>query len=99
MATLVSACLVALVLLWVSGERVVARFQRVGKAVSRVRRDLSGTRSSEGYVEVTSWKAHPLSEHMVKELAAAEGLEYVHESTKYGSRYMRFTQRKDTDRA
>ncbi|RCW43121.1 hypothetical protein DFQ14_1078 [Halopolyspora algeriensis] len=90
MGTIIGSSLFALVMLWVAMDRIIPLFQSVGKAAARVRGDLYGSRNSDGYAEVARWKIHPLSDHMVKEIASAEGLRYVRDSTRYGSRYMQF---------
>ncbi|SFT06827.1 hypothetical protein [Saccharopolyspora flava] len=90
MVSSIGGIVFALVMLWVAGERVMARFQRPGRGVASVRRDLAGRRSLEGEVHVVVWKAHPLSDHMIKELATSEGFKFVDESSLHGSRVLRF---------
>lgn len=93
MGTIIGSSLFAVVVLWVVAGRVKAPFQGLGSGVGSVRRELYGSTTSDGHVEVTAWKAQPLSDHMIKELAAAEGFTYAGETSRYGSVVLRFTRR------
>ncbi|RRO18170.1 hypothetical protein EIL87_07950 [Saccharopolyspora rhizosphaerae] len=91
MGTLIGGLLFAAVMLWVALERVVARFQNTERGVASVRRDLADRRrAGDGQVEVTVWRAHPLSDHMIKELAKREGFRFTGEVSRYGSLMLRF---------
>lgn len=89
--TLIGGLLFAAVMLWVALERVFARFQSTARGISSVRKDLAGRRrAGDGQVEVTVWRAHPLSDHMIKELARREGFQFTDEVSRYGSLMLRF---------
>lgn len=49
------------------------RRQTAEQAVARVRRALYGKRNAQGRVEVQRWGMRPLSDHMIKDVAHAEG--------------------------
>lgn len=91
MGTIIGSSLFAMVALWVVVGRVKAPFQGVGRGADSVRRELYGSKTSDGHAEVTVWKAQPLSNHMIKEIAVAEGFKYAGETSRYGSVMLRFT--------
>lgn len=63
--------LVLAVVLAVSHIRV--RRQTAEQAVTRVRRALQGKRNAKGCVELARWGMRPLSDHMIKDVALADG--------------------------
>ncbi|GAA4857899.1 hypothetical protein [Saccharopolyspora cebuensis] len=93
MGTVIGSAVFALVVLWVVADRLRAPFQSVRRGVGSVRRELRGSATSSGHVEVTVWKAQPLSDHMIKEIAVAEGFAYSGETSRYGSVMLRFVPR------
>lgn len=90
MGTIIGCSLFAAVALWIAAERVLARFQSAGRGADSVRRELGGRRTGDGHIEVTVWRAHPLSDHMIKEIASSKGFRFVGETSRYGSLVLRF---------
>lgn len=90
LGTLIGLLLFAAVLLWVASERVLSRFQRAGRGAESVRRELAGRGPGDGTVDVTVWRAHPLTDHMIKEIALSKGYRFVLETSTNGSRVLRF---------
>jgi hypothetical protein len=95
----IGAGLFALVVLWIVGDRVRRWTQNVDKARGRVAQELGKPRPDGAPSEVTVWSAHPLSDHMIKELAATEGYRYLGEKRTYnGTRALTFQPPKKSKR-
>lgn len=91
MGTLIGVALFDLVVLWIVVDRVRKKTQTLNKGADQVFKDLARTRSPEEPAVVTVWSAHPLSDHMIKELVGAKGYKYVGERTTYnGTRGLQF---------
>lgn len=61
-------------------------FGTVENGIASVRRELSGPRRADGRARVTLLKTVPLSEEMVKEVAAIDGYEFAGRASGRGSR-------------
>lgn len=99
MTNIVGAALFALVVLCLVGDRIRRWAQSVDKARTQVARELGKPRPAGEPAEVTVWSAYPLSDHMIKELAAAEGFRYLGEKRTYnGTRGLTFQPPKQPER-
>jgi hypothetical protein len=80
--------------LWLVWSRVRVRFNNVDQAVDYVLRELAkGTPTGE-LSKVAVWEAHPLTDHMIKELARSKGFQYREEGPMAGGyRGLRFARR------
>lgn len=91
MINVVGAALFALVVLWIVGDRIRRWTQSVEKARAQVAQELGKPRPAGEPAEVTAWSAHPLSEHMIKDLAESRGFRYLGEKGTYnGTRALTF---------
>lgn len=90
---MIAGLLFFLLVLWVTIGRLKCRFQNLKSAIDSVCSELHKYENDEGCTEVTVWKSYPLSDHMIKELAADEGFDYVREVSKYGSVFLIFRRR------
>ncbi|MEW2501641.1 hypothetical protein AB0878_14280 [Amycolatopsis sp. NPDC047767] len=91
MTNVIGASVVALVALSLLVDRLRRRTQRLGKAVEQVHRELAKLRPGSETALVAVWSAHPLSDHMIKELATARGYRCVGERMTYnGARGLEF---------
>ena len=92
MGYFVFACATALFAIWVVWSRIRDRHRRLDTAVEYVRKSLP--KNATGDPVVILAKAHPLSDHMIKEVARAQGFEYAGPgSTGNGVRAFKFTRR------
>jgi hypothetical protein len=95
----IGAGLFALVVLWIVGDRIRRWTQNVDKAMDQVVQELGKPRPDDAPSEVTVWSAHPLSDHMIKELAVIKGYRYLGEKRTYnGTRALTFQPPKKTKR-
>lgn len=80
-----------LVVLWIVVDRLRHWRQSFGKARMQVAWELGKPRPAGEPAQVTVWSAYPLSDHMIKELAADAGFRYLGEKGTYnGARALAF---------
>jgi hypothetical protein len=88
----VGSCVIALLAMWAIWSRVRDRTRSVQDAVEYVRK-MVPTEATRDPVVVLA-KAHPLSDHMIKEIARVQGFQYAGPgSTGNGVRALKFTRR------
>jgi hypothetical protein len=99
MAGTIMAMGFTIISLWLTWTRIQVRLQSVDKAIENVRHALAKGGVDGEPSKVPFWSAHPLSDHMIKELAAKEGYDYRGEGVVPGSaRALEFTRRPGTER-
>lgn len=92
MVNLVGSCIIALLAIWAIWSRIRDRRRTVENAVEYVRKTMPENATGDPVVVLA--KAHPLSNHMIKEVARAQGFEYAGPgSTGSGVRAHKFTRR------
>jgi hypothetical protein len=92
--TLVGAIAIFAVTMWLVWTRVRVRFHDVDQAVDYVLGELAKETPTGELSKVAVWEAHPLSDHMIKELAQSRGFRYREEGPMAGGyRGLRFSRR------
>lgn len=94
MGELIGGAVILVTALWLVWSRVRVRFHTVDQAADYVLEELAkGTPTGE-LSKVAVWEAHPLTDHMIKELALSKGFQYREEGPMAGGyRGLRFARR------
>jgi hypothetical protein len=101
MGYVIFAILFALITLWHTRSRIQVRLQTVDKATDHVLVSLAqgDPHGRGGPSKVQFWATHPLSRHMIKEVAASAGYDYHGEGVVAGgARALEFTRRPGMER-